>query len=151
MKKLWAHFEQIWKKENKKQSQYKKWSFSLGISSVYMNKSEGNCGFGHIYWRNPWWRTSFFVQWIKIICNASFVFKMKSCVLNKFSSSVEQSVSIIDYFAQASLTKFCTANIFRIKRADIKNMKSFSRFMVKYSIQTLQFSPVGRDMSTLEA
>ena len=91
-----------------------------------------------------------FVQWIEIICNASFVFKMKSCVLNKFSSSVEQSVSIIDYFAQASLTKFCTANIFRIKRADIKNMKSFSRFMVKYYFP-LQFSPVGRDMSTLEA
>ena len=91
-----------------------------------------------------------FVQWIEIICNASFVFKMKSCVLNKFSSSVEQSVSIIDYFAHASLTKFCIANIFRIKRADIKNMKSFSRFMVKYYFP-LQFSPVGRDMSTLEA
>ena len=24
--------------------------------------SSGKCGFGHIYWRNPWWETSFFVQ-----------------------------------------------------------------------------------------
>ena len=21
-------------------------------------------GFGHIYWRNPYWKTSFFVQWL---------------------------------------------------------------------------------------
>ena len=27
-------------------------SFSLMISSVNMAKSAGNCGFGHIYWRN---------------------------------------------------------------------------------------------------
>ena len=24
-----------------------------------------NCGFGHIYWRNPWWKTSFLAQWFK--------------------------------------------------------------------------------------
>ena len=29
---------------------HKKWSFSLRISSVNV---AGNCGFGHIYWRNP--------------------------------------------------------------------------------------------------
>ena len=32
---------------------HKKWSFPLRISSVNVTKSEGNCGFGHIYWRNP--------------------------------------------------------------------------------------------------
>ena len=32
---------------------HKKWSFSLRISSVNATKSAGNCGFGHIYWRNP--------------------------------------------------------------------------------------------------
>ena len=32
------------------------------ISSVNMTKSAGNCGFGHIYWRNPLWKTLFFVQ-----------------------------------------------------------------------------------------
>ena len=30
-----------------------KWSFPLRISSVNVSKSIGNCGFGHIYWRNP--------------------------------------------------------------------------------------------------
>ena len=28
---------------------HKKWSFPLRISSVNVTKSEGNCGFGHIY------------------------------------------------------------------------------------------------------
>ena len=32
---------------------HKKWSFSLRISSVNVTKSTVNCGFGHIYWRNP--------------------------------------------------------------------------------------------------
>ena len=36
------------------------WSFPLRISSVNMTKSAVNCGFGHVYWRNPWWKTSFF-------------------------------------------------------------------------------------------
>ena len=31
----------------------KKWSFILRISSVNVTKSAGNCGFGHIHWRNP--------------------------------------------------------------------------------------------------
>ena len=41
---------------------HKKWSFPLRISSVNVTKSAANCGFGHIYWRNPQWKTSFFVQ-----------------------------------------------------------------------------------------
>ena len=32
---------------------HKKWSFPLRISSVNVAISAGNCGFGHIYWRNP--------------------------------------------------------------------------------------------------
>ena len=31
----------------------KKWSFPLRIYLVNVIKSSGNCGFGHIYWRNP--------------------------------------------------------------------------------------------------
>ena len=41
---------------------HKKWNFSLRLSSVNVTKSAGNCGFDHIYWRNPLWKTSFFVQ-----------------------------------------------------------------------------------------
>ena len=32
---------------------HKKSSFTWRISSVNVTKSAGNCGFGHIYWRNP--------------------------------------------------------------------------------------------------
>ena len=39
-------------------SLHKKWSFSLRISSVNATKSVN----GLIYWRNPYWKTSFFVQ-----------------------------------------------------------------------------------------
>ena len=41
---------------------HKKWSFPLRISLVNVTKSAVSGGFGHIYWRNPWWKTSFFVQ-----------------------------------------------------------------------------------------
>ena len=41
---------------------HKKWSFVLRISSVNVTKSAVTCGFDHIYWRNPLYKTSFFVQ-----------------------------------------------------------------------------------------
>ena len=34
-------------------SLHEKWSFPLRRSSVNMTKPAVNCGFGHIYWRNP--------------------------------------------------------------------------------------------------
>ena len=34
----------------------------MKVSSVNVTKSAGNWWFGHIYWRNPSWKTSFFVQ-----------------------------------------------------------------------------------------
>ena len=40
----------------------KKWSFISRISSVKVTKFPVYCGFGHIYWRNTKWKTSFFVQ-----------------------------------------------------------------------------------------
>ena len=39
----------------------KKWGFPLRISSVDVTKSAVSCGFGHIYWKNLEWKTSFFV------------------------------------------------------------------------------------------
>ena len=39
---------------------HKEWSFPLRISSVNVTKSLRNCGFGHIYWRNPKRKNSFF-------------------------------------------------------------------------------------------
>ena len=44
-------------------SQYTKYgSFLLRISSVNVTKYEVSCGFGHIYWKNLYWKTSFFVH-----------------------------------------------------------------------------------------
>ena len=46
------------------------------IFSVNVTKSAANCGFGHVYWRNPSWKTSFFVQctgWVSISAFSSFV------------------------------------------------------------------------------
>ena len=45
--------------------------FPLRIFSVNVTKSEENCGFGHIYWRNPWWSFSFFVQ-----CNQAILVRI---------------------------------------------------------------------------
>ena len=39
----------------------KKWGFPLRISSIDVTKSAVSCGFGHIYWKNLEWKTSFFV------------------------------------------------------------------------------------------
>ena len=44
------------------QTLHKKRNFPLRISSVNVTKSAVSCGFGHIYCRNPQWKTSLFVQ-----------------------------------------------------------------------------------------
>ena len=53
---------QIFNGNNLRFTLHKKWRFSSRISSVNMTKSAGNCGFGHIYWRNPECKISFFVH-----------------------------------------------------------------------------------------
>ena len=35
----------------------------MKIYSVNVTKSAVSCGFDHIYWRNPQWKSSFFLQW----------------------------------------------------------------------------------------
>ena len=45
-----------------KRSLYEKQSFLSRISSGNMTISAENCGIGHIYWKNPYRETSFFVQ-----------------------------------------------------------------------------------------
>ena len=56
-------------------SLYKKWSFPFRISSVNVTKSAVSCGFGHIYWRNPEWKTSFLcsvlcLRWVDVDSNS---------------------------------------------------------------------------------
>ena len=59
----------------RKPALHKKWSFPLRISSVDVTISAGNCRFGHVYWRNPSWKTSYFVQcWCsRYICSADII------------------------------------------------------------------------------
>ena len=65
----------------------KKWSFPLRISSVNVTKSAVSCGFGHIYWRNPYWKTSFFVQWqiLKIVILKVLEIVVVTWILSSFS------------------------------------------------------------------
>ena len=42
---------------NRYQKKYKKVSFPFRIYSVNVTKPAANCGFGHIYLRNPEWKT----------------------------------------------------------------------------------------------
>ena len=47
----------------------KKRSFPLRISWVNVTKSAEKCGFGHIYWRILYWKTSFLVELPKNLIN----------------------------------------------------------------------------------
>ena len=59
--KVWTSWKGRWVTSiQENASLHKRWSFQLMISSVNVTKSAGNCGFGHIYWRNPWLKNSFF-------------------------------------------------------------------------------------------
>ena len=48
---LWKQF--AYERKSEKNPLHKKRSFPLRISLVNVSKSAGNCGFAHIYWRNP--------------------------------------------------------------------------------------------------
>ena len=63
-------------------SLHKKWSFPLRISTVNVTKSAVSCGFGHIHWRNPSWKTSFFGNSRRL--NAIFCAKLNLRCLNVF-------------------------------------------------------------------
>ena len=60
-------------------SLHKKWSFPLSISSVNVTKSAVFYGFGHIYWRNPYWKNSFFVQCLRVYISWKYHFKSSTC------------------------------------------------------------------------
>ena len=73
-----------------------KMKFSIKDFSVNMTKFAGNCGLGHILWRNPYWKTSFFCSgWVlKLEINKNiidlkvpliFISHLSHC--NRYSSS----------------------------------------------------------------
>ena len=62
---------------------HKKWSFLLRISLVNVTKSGGNCGFGHIYWKNPKGKTSFLVQCTRLIGRKLLTLNKMMCTIDK--------------------------------------------------------------------
>ena len=80
---------------------HKKWSFLLRrISSVNVTKSAANCGFGHIDWRNPLWKTSFFVQCVSYFLTSG-LFKLNSHQWdNSYRSEMTPNSWAIKYCAQ---------------------------------------------------
>ena len=51
-----------------------KMKYSVRISLVNVTKFAVSCRFGHIYWRNPEWKTSFRVQCYGHVRNISSIF-----------------------------------------------------------------------------
>ena len=56
------------------------------ISSVNVTKFAGNCGFGHIYWRNSEWKTSFFyrVRVKQFLATGLFLYPLKTSDNQRF-------------------------------------------------------------------
>ena len=60
-------------------SLHKKWNFPSRISLVNVTASPVSCALGHIYRRNPWWKTSFFE------CSVLDAFSYTFSTFNTFS------------------------------------------------------------------
>ena len=48
------------------------WSFQFRISSVNVTKSAVSCSYGHIYWKNPKWKTSSRISHLILIHHTYF-------------------------------------------------------------------------------
>ena len=71
-----------------------KMKFSIKDFFSKCNQSTWNCGFGHIYWRNPWWKTLFFVEWESLKTIWKVKLKTKHCVLVNHSHFIYPRSSI---------------------------------------------------------
>ena len=83
------------------QTLHKKFSFPLRISSVNVTKSATDCGLGHIYGRDPEWKT-LFVQW-KLCGNCAFPRNFYTRKLDKIT--VFYAVEIFQFSNQLYLRK----------------------------------------------
>ena len=95
---------------------HKKWSFPLRNSSVSVTKSPGICGFGHICWRNPWWKTSFF-------CIA-----LNTCSKGAYQANYWLKISSNNWWNTPWMKQFRQSGTSRILK--LRNLSVFSRFFV---------------------
>ena len=75
--------------------------------SVNASKSAVSCGFGHIYWRNPLWKTSFFVQLYNFnfwhlddlyFINTFLVLFLQGLILNTISNTCIAKLLLFIYY-----------------------------------------------------
>ena len=71
--------------------------FPLWILSENKTKSAENCGFGHTYWRNPKWKTSFFVQQLAYCVCFIFCYVSSTFLLNFGGCLIKYSHLFSDY------------------------------------------------------
>ena len=76
--------------------------FLLSISSVNVTKSAVSCGFGHTYWRNLWWKASFFVPWNKMLFTT----------LHDAQMHIEISIKISKWECFAKIANFLPLTLF---------------------------------------
>ena len=105
---------------------HKRWSFPLRISSANLTKSVGKCRFGHIYWRNLYWKTLFFVQ-----CTVKFVFI--DCRVKDYWSLVKLICRPIPFVSYQGFLKK------QKKRSETRLRASFSALFLKKDNSLLIF------------
>ena len=88
----------------------KKFSFPLRISSVNVTKSAGNCVYGHIYWRYPQWKASFFVRcdrckiaWSPRVLIDNYCSIKFYCVSNKVPSCLSNEIPVLPWYRNKSI------------------------------------------------
>ena len=92
------------------ESLHKKWSFSLRILSVKVTKFAVCCVFSHIYWSNPKWKTSFFVQWILLFYLHKICNRFKIVTSFSFLTLHAVNISLLKKILSLTLLKIITVS-----------------------------------------
>ena len=112
----------------------KKSSFPSRISSVNVTKSAENCGFGHIYWWNPSWKTSTSckkectpgnVAWVNLWRNLLFMIRMRRKVVKLPVPAIKKAVN---WFAMKCKLFGCRSSQWKrfIKQGVLKTFAKFT-------------------------
>ena len=85
--------------------------------SVHVTKSARNCGFGHICWRKPYWKTSFFVQcpydvWLVSESVFEYIFEVALSLIKTFKSYKKQLLDKSKYWTVDDTDKFSITDFF---------------------------------------
>ena len=113
---------------------HRRWSFTFRISSVNVTKSAENCGFGHIYWWNPSWKTSTSckkectpgsVAWVNLWRNLFVMIRMRRKVVKLPVPAIKKAVN---WFAMKCKLFGCRSSQWKrfIKQGVLKTFAKFT-------------------------